>query len=275
MMSLKRVVLIAALVLLAMPAAALADGITFAFVDGRMYAIQAGNTGGGVLGSVATNDPSAAPPQTPPVANSTLHYVSRFSGNVIPTSPLVPPNGATLPPQIAPTFGVYPSVYPNSTNFGSVQWTTGAATSSSVGKSSSTTTYAGGGTITISSNGSLLGTGSPLFSGTFIGPTTFTSIGAPKSPTCTGCNFWYSLTGAVNGTLDPGLMSLLLMPGGSPQTGSGYFFSFVVGYVGPDDTVGNIEGGNLSVVVPEPGTLALFGTGLIGVAGFIRRRIKA
>jgi len=276
-MSLKRVVLIAALVLLAMPAAALADGISFAFVDGHMYAIQPANSGGGVLGSVASNDPGVAPVSVTPdpaIANATLHYVSRFSGNVIPTGPLTQPNGAGLPPQIAPTFGTYPSVYPNAINFGSVQWTTGAATAASVGKSSSTTTYAGGGPITIFGNGSLSGTGPVLFSGSFVGPTTFTSIGVPKSPNCTTCNHFYSLSGAVAGTLDPGLMALLNMPTPNPQSGQGYFFSFVVGYVGTDDTVGNIEGGNLSVVVPEPGTLALFGTGLIGVAGFIRRRIK-
>jgi hypothetical protein len=36
-----------------------------------------------------------------------------------------------------------------------------------------------------------------------------------------------------------------------------------------------ISSGDINVAVPEPGTLALFGTGLIGIAGLIRHRSKA
>jgi hypothetical protein len=262
---LKRVVLIAALAALVLPAAAFADGITFGFIGGHMYAVQPANSGGGVLGSIATNDPNAVPPQTPPLANARLNYTSKFSGNTIPAGPAVPP-------QIAPTFGSL--TYPNAFNFGSVQWTTGAAIASSIGANSSSVTYdPGGSSVIVYGNGVLPGTGSPLFVGSFIGPTTLTSTGAPHNPICTNCNFWYNLTGPVSGTIDPGLMALLGL--GNSQTGNGLFFSLVVGFVGPDDTVGQPEGGTLSVVVPEPGTLALFGTGLIGLAGLIRRKIKA
>lgn len=271
-MSLKRVVLIAAFVALAMPAVVSADGITFGFVLGRMYAVQPGNSGGSgaILGTVTTNDSGSVPPQTSALASAQLHYVSRFSGTSIPAGP-------ALPPQILPTFGTMVSP-PGTFNFGSAVWTTGAAIATSAGAGFGSTTYSGSGSsLVIYGNGSLPGTGTPLFSGSFIGPTTLTLIGKAvvPNPTCTSCQLWYNLAGPVGGIVDPGLMALLNMPAFGTQSGQGLFFSFVVGFVGGNDVVGNVEGGTTSVVVPEPGTLALFGTGLIGVAGFIRRRIKA
>ena len=261
-MSLKRVVLIAALLALVTPAAALADGITFVFFGGNMYAVQPVN---GPVGTSASNA----------FAPATIKYVSRFSGSTVPGgsngSSL---NNGNLPPQIAPTFGSGAGVSGNTFNFGTVSWTTGLANSAFVGANSSSATYDAGGTVTVTGNGTLPGTsnGASLFSGSFTGPTTLASASAPAAPNCTTCTFWYTLSGQVAGTIDPALMTLLGL--GSPNTGAGLFFSFVVGFNGANDTIGNVEGGNISVVVPEPGTLALFGTGLISIAGFIRRRIK-
>ena len=262
-MSLKRVVLIAALAALVTPAAALADGITFAFWDGHLTAVQPVN---GSLGTTATN--VASP--------SRLTYVSRFSGSTIPGgSAGFTANNGNLPPQIAPTYGSLVANLANTFNFGSVSWTTGVATSNFVGATSSSTIYdAAGSSILITGNGGLPGTGAVLFSGSFVGPTTLQSISAPANPNCTTCNFWYSLSGAVSGTLDPALLTLLGFPGGTTGS-SGLFFSFIVGFNGASDTNGAIEGGNISVQTPEPGSLALFGTGLISIAGFIRRRVKA
>ena len=141
-------------------------------------------------------------------------------------------------------------------------------------------TYNAGGSLTILSNGSLVPVGT-MFSGSFTGPTTLASASAPANPTCSTCQFWYTLGGPVSGTIDQSLLTLLGLSNG--PNGTGLFFSFVLGYVGPNDTLGVVEGGNISLIpdvqstnpVPEPGTLALFGSGLIAVAGFVRRRIRA
>jgi hypothetical protein len=48
------------------------------------------------------------------------------------------------------------------------------------------------------------------------------------------------------------------------STGLGYFDGSVI-----------LSSGDTNVVVPEPGSLVLLGTGLIGLAGVVRRKLKA
>lgn len=257
-MSLKRVVLIAAMMALVSPAAALADGITFGFING-----QVGVTRPFIVGSAGSTTGTVR-----------LNYLTAFTGPV-PFGPAVSPTYGT-PPVLVP-----PGTPASTDNFGTMTFTTGSLFS--FGPTSAT--FASGGLVTITSNaglttatGGAIGNPVTLFSGWFSDATTMTQINAPTAacllnPTCAAnFNYKYTLTGPVSGVLDAAVLNHFGL--GTDPGVSGLLITLMFGFTGPTGSVGNIEGGAVSVVVPEPGTLALFGTGLIGVAGFIRRRLK-
>jgi hypothetical protein len=151
---------------------------------------------------------------------------------------------------------------PKST-LGYLSFTTGALESGSVsagGVFSST-----GSTFTITGLGKWLAglTGSSphgkmtLFTGSFVGPIDWTLI-SQSGPKDT-----YALTGDVKGVLWNGATVNL------KATEDILILSAAQGAKG----IGHITLGNTQLAIPEPGTLSLFGTGLVGIAGIFRRKL--
>jgi hypothetical protein len=120
-------------------------------------------------------------------------------------------------------------------------------------------TFDAGGTFTIDSNGSQGLPSGTLFSGSFAGPVTWTLI------TLANGTHNYTLTGSLTGTWYTGAT----VNGATVQltinTGKGFFNGSTM--ISSGDT-------NIVTTVPEPGSLTLLGTGLVGVAGILRRKRK-
>ena len=139
-------------------------------------------------------------------------------------------------------------------DLGSVSFETGALTSGSLEKGG---TFASGGWFTITGNGSNGLPAGTLFQGTFSGPVSWTLI------TLANGTHNYTLTGTLTETT----ASLYPIAGVTVQltvnTGKGFFKG-----------CSPISSGDTNVVVPEPGSLSLLGTGLIALAGTIRRKLK-
>lgn len=143
---------------------------------------------------------------------------------------------------------------------GTVNFSTGAMTIGALGTSG---TFAAGGSFTISGNGTNgIGNG-VLFTGTFSGPVSWVGTFNPAGNH--GLGAWtYVLSGTVSGVLS----------NGAPASGGTAQFTFDVPKGKAFSKSVRLDQGITTVTVPEPGTLGLLGTGLLGLAGLVRRKLK-
>ena len=139
-------------------------------------------------------------------------------------------------------------------DLGTVTFTTGALSSGSLQMGG---TLAGGGTFSIDGNGTNGIANGVLFSGTFSGPATWSLT------TLSNGTHNYTLTGVLTGTAGFANMNGVTVQL-TINTGKGFYNGSTV-----------ISGGDTTVMssIPEPSTLALFGTGALSLIGTIRRRV--
>jgi hypothetical protein len=143
-------------------------------------------------------------------------------------------------------------------NLGTVSFSTGAMTGGNLQMGG---TFAGGGSFVITGNGTNGVPSGVIFNGSFSGPVTWTLV------TLANGTHNYTLTGTVTGTWFTGAS----VQGATVQltinTGRGFFNG--------QTTISSGDTNITTAAVPEPGTLGLLGTGLVGLAGALHRKLKA
>lgn len=140
---------------------------------------------------------------------------------------------------------------------GTVAFTTGALISGSTLLGG---TFGPGGSFVIMGNGQGGLPNGVIFSGTFTGNTTWT----PSGTIGVSASIFYTLSGAISGTWYNGMT----VNGATTQ------ITFDTGKNGFMGSVGLGSGNTVITVTPEPGTLGLLGTGMVGLAGIVKKKFK-
>lgn len=142
-------------------------------------------------------------------------------------------------------------------NLGSVSFSTGALSSGTLQMGG---LFAAGGSFSITGNGADGIPSGVIFNGAFTGPVTWTLV------TLANGTHNYTLTGSLSGAWYTGSTVSGVTVQLTINTGKGYFNGQTT--ISSGDT-------NFTTTVPEPGSLGLLGTGLIGLAGIVRRKLRA
>jgi PEP-CTERM motif len=146
-------------------------------------------------------------------------------------------------------------VAPKGHSLGTVSFSTGALVSGSLAAGG--TFSATGSSFIVIGKGNYGEPKGTIFSGSFVGPISWTLTSPPGQK-----NLTYTLSGTIQGMLYNGRM----VTGTTTQN----IFT-VQGQLAQG--IGHIRVGTTNLTVPEPGTLGLLGTGLLGIAGMFRRKL--
>jgi hypothetical protein len=145
--------------------------------------------------------------------------------------------------------------------FGTLTVKTGVLTSGSLAQGG---VFAPGGSLTIIGSGNNGISKATVFTGTFTSPVNWVASFHPTAGPNHAGAWYYSLTGKISGTTS----------NGQKLAGSLVLSTFDVPKGAQFSVAANLDGGLANLAVPEPGSLGLLATGLLGLGMVVRKRLS-